>query len=89
MRDADIRAFLAELYEAGQQHDTHEQERSKRMLNLEPDTAQFLNILIRSTRTLPDRSWARTHRASHRRLTLWRQRVHRKERKVRCHPVSF
>jgi predicted O-methyltransferase YrrM len=50
MRDADIRAFLAELYEAGQQHDTHEQERSKRMLNLEPDTAQFLNILIRSSR---------------------------------------
>src|SRR5215467_6315558 len=50
MRDTDIRAFLAELYEAGQQHDAHEQERSKKMLNLEPDTAQLVNILIRSSR---------------------------------------
>jgi hypothetical protein len=50
MRDTDIRTFLAELYEAGQQNDAHEQERSKKMLNLEPDTAQFLNILIRSSR---------------------------------------
>src|SRR5262249_48367247 len=40
----------AELYEAGQQHDAHEQERSKKMLNLEPDTAQLVNILIRSSR---------------------------------------
>jgi predicted O-methyltransferase YrrM len=50
MRDADIRAFLTELYETGQQNDAHEQERSKKMLNLEPETAQFLNILIRSSR---------------------------------------
>jgi len=50
MRDADIRAFLIELYETGQQHDAQEQERTKKMLNLESETAQFLNILIRSSR---------------------------------------
>lgn len=50
MQDADIRAFLAELYESGKQNDGREQERSKKMLNLEPDTARFLQLLIRSTR---------------------------------------
>ena len=50
MRDADIRAFLTELYETGKQNDAQEQERSKKVLNLEPETAQFLNILIRSSR---------------------------------------
>ena len=49
MRDADIRTFLIELYESGQQNDAQEQERSRKMLNLEPETAQFLNILIRSS----------------------------------------
>ena len=49
MRDADIRAFLHELYETGQQNDASEQERSKKMLNLEPETARFLHILLRST----------------------------------------
>ena len=33
MRDAEIRAFLTELYEIGQQNDTQEQERGKKMLN--------------------------------------------------------
>ena len=50
MIEADIRAFLTELYEMGQQNDTNEQERSKKMLNLEPETAQFLHILLRSSR---------------------------------------
>ncbi|HEY6540514.1 MAG TPA: class I SAM-dependent methyltransferase [Ktedonobacteraceae bacterium] len=50
MRDADMRAFLIELYETGQQNDASEQERSKKMLNLEPETAHFLHILLRSTR---------------------------------------
>ena len=50
MRDTEIRAFLTELYEIGQQNDAQEQERSKKMLNLEPETAQFLHILIRSSR---------------------------------------
>ncbi len=50
VRDAEIRAFLDELYESGKQNDAREQERSKKMLNLELDTARFLHILIRSTR---------------------------------------
>src|SRR5690242_21873161 len=50
MRDSDIRTLLTELYAAGQRNDAREQERSKKMLNLEPDTAQFLHILIRSSR---------------------------------------
>ena len=49
MRDAEIRAFLTELYKRGQQNDTREQERNKKMLNLEPETAQFLYILISSS----------------------------------------
>ncbi len=50
MKDADIRAFLTELYATGQQNDAQEQERSKKMLNLEPETAQLINILMRSSR---------------------------------------
>src|SRR5215472_9641603 len=50
MREADIRAFLTELYATGQRNDAQEQERGKKMLNLEPETARFLNILIRSSR---------------------------------------
>src|ERR1700726_4461119 len=50
MDDADIRAFLTELYAAGQHNDSQEQERGKKMLNLEAETAQFLNILVRSSR---------------------------------------
>lgn len=50
MNDTERRAYLAELYEIGRQHDAHEQERSKKMLNLEPDTARFLYILLRSSR---------------------------------------
>ena len=50
MNDTERYAFLAELYEIGRQHDAHDQERSKKMLNLEPDTARFLYILLRSSR---------------------------------------
>jgi predicted O-methyltransferase YrrM len=49
MKDAEIRTFLSELYQAGQQNDAHEQERSKKMLNLEPETARFLHMFVRST----------------------------------------
>jgi predicted O-methyltransferase YrrM len=49
MTDNDIRALLGELYEWGSANDTSQQERSKKMLNLEPDTAQFINLLIRSS----------------------------------------
>ena len=50
MNDASLRAFLTALYEAGQHHDAQEQERSKKMLNLEPETAQLLHLLLRSSR---------------------------------------
>jgi predicted O-methyltransferase YrrM len=50
MDTVDIRTFLTELYAAGQHHDSQQQEHSKKMLNLEPQTAQFLNILVRSSR---------------------------------------
>ena len=50
MQDTDIRTFLDDLYESGQQNDALEQERSKKMLNLEPETARFLHILLRSSR---------------------------------------
>ena len=49
MEDAEIRTFLNELFKRGQQNDAREQERNKKMLNLEPETAQLLNILIRSS----------------------------------------
>jgi predicted O-methyltransferase YrrM len=50
MHDADIRAFLNELYNAGLENDLQQEERGKKRLNLEPETAQFLNILMRSSR---------------------------------------
>src|SRR5690349_10448285 len=48
--DATIRALLDELYEEGRRNDARESERSKRMLNLEPATAQLLSILVRNGR---------------------------------------
>lgn len=50
MTDSEMRAFLHELYESGQENDAREQERSKKMLNLEPDTAQLLRILLGSSK---------------------------------------
>lgn len=50
MKEADMRAFLTGLYETGQQNDSREQDRSKKMLNLEPETARLVHILIRSSR---------------------------------------
>lgn len=50
MSNIDVRAFLEELYAQGQANDAHTQERGQKMLNLEPETAQFLHILLRSTR---------------------------------------
>ena len=45
--EADLRYLLNELYEEGQRHDASEQERSKKLLNLEPESAQLLSILVR------------------------------------------
>jgi predicted O-methyltransferase YrrM len=49
MNDAHIRNLLQELHEAGQRNDEETQERSQKMLNLEPDTAHFLYLLLRSS----------------------------------------
>lgn len=48
--DASLRALLAELEEAGRLNDEREQERSKKMLNLEPETARLIGILLRSSK---------------------------------------
>jgi predicted O-methyltransferase YrrM len=45
-----LRDLLAELAEAGQINDAHEQDRRKKMLNLEPETAELLSMLVRSSR---------------------------------------
>lgn len=50
MTHDDLFAFLNKLYEEGQHNDAHEQERNKKMLNLEPETAHFLSILVRSSK---------------------------------------
>ncbi|HLZ56503.1 MAG TPA: class I SAM-dependent methyltransferase [Ktedonosporobacter sp.] len=48
MMDKHIGDLITELAQEGQSNDTREQERSKKMLNLEPETAQLLSILVRS-----------------------------------------
>jgi len=48
--DATLRHLLAKLEEVGRRNDALEQDRSKKMLNLEPETAHLLSILIRSSR---------------------------------------
>ncbi len=50
MMENHIQTLLSELYEAGQINDAREQERSKKMLNLEPDTARLMSMLVRSSR---------------------------------------
>jgi predicted O-methyltransferase YrrM len=44
-----IRSLLAELETWGNENDAREQDRRKKMLNLEPDTARFVSILVRSS----------------------------------------
>jgi len=46
--EPDLHVLLDELAAWGRQHDALEREHRKRMLNLDPDTARLLNILIRS-----------------------------------------
>ncbi|MGE5333434.1 MAG: O-methyltransferase [Nitrososphaerota archaeon] len=45
-RGAQLQALLDELYAAGQANDTNAGDRAKKMLNLEPITAQFISTLI-------------------------------------------
>jgi len=46
---SEIRALLRQLEEHGRAHDAAEPEHSKRMLNLEPETAELVSILARSS----------------------------------------
>ena len=48
--DATLTALLGELFRFGDDNDARETERSRRMLNITPDTGQLLWILIRSAR---------------------------------------
>src|SRR5262245_43964731 len=46
--DPGIRAILSEMEEHGHRHDARERERSRRLIHLEPATAQLLSIVVRS-----------------------------------------
>ena len=48
--DAELSAFLDELFRMGDDNDARESERPWRMLNITPDTGRLLWILIRSAR---------------------------------------
>ena len=47
--DTSLRDVLEELAEFGRQNDARETERSRRMLNITPETGQLLAILVRAT----------------------------------------
>ncbi len=46
----EIRIFLKQLEEHAQTHDAREPEHSRKLLNLEPETAEIVSILARSSR---------------------------------------
>ena len=46
----EIRRFLKKLEEHGKAHDAQEPEHSRKLLNLEPDTAEIVSILVCSSR---------------------------------------
>jgi predicted O-methyltransferase YrrM len=48
--DAALRQLLAELEAQGRANDAREQDRARKMLNLEPATAQLLAVLVRAGR---------------------------------------
>lgn len=50
MMDIHLLEQLNELYAEGRRYDGQEQDHSKKFLNLEPDTAHFMSILIQSSR---------------------------------------
>jgi predicted O-methyltransferase YrrM len=50
LNEKDMHAFLDKLYTQGQHNDKSTQERSRKMLNLEPETAQLIALLVRSSR---------------------------------------
>jgi predicted O-methyltransferase YrrM len=48
--NAEIRGFLKQLEEHGRTHDAQESDHSRKLLNLEPDTAELVSILACSSR---------------------------------------
>lgn len=48
--DQQMRALLNELYQRGKENDTQQDDRRQKMLNLEPETAQLLSFLVRSSK---------------------------------------
>ncbi len=46
--EPDLQVFLSQLEDSGRRHDAVERDHAKRMLNLDPNTARLLSILIRS-----------------------------------------
>lgn len=48
--NTEIRRFLKQLEDHGQAHDAQESEHSRKLLNLEPDTAEIVSILACSSR---------------------------------------
>jgi predicted O-methyltransferase YrrM len=48
--DAALRRLLETLYEEGARNDAHEQERRRKLLNLEPETAHLLSVLVKNGR---------------------------------------
>ncbi len=46
--DSRLSKILNEVYEFGQDHDSKTEDRTKRMLNITPDTGLFLSIVIRA-----------------------------------------
>ena len=48
--DERVTALLMEIAQQGKEHDARETDYSKRMLNLDPDTARLVHILARSSR---------------------------------------
>ncbi|HUZ16848.1 MAG TPA: class I SAM-dependent methyltransferase [Spirochaetia bacterium] len=48
--DNELRALLDELARVGREHDKRETDHAKKMLNLEPETAALVHLLLRSSR---------------------------------------
>jgi len=47
--DATLAELLDEIARSGRDHDQHEASHDRRMLNLEPDTARLVSLLVRSS----------------------------------------
>jgi predicted O-methyltransferase YrrM len=47
--NAKLKSLLNALEASGQQNDSHETDRAKKLLNLEPETAQLVSLLARSS----------------------------------------